>query len=201
MNTAYHHGDLRAVLLAYAREQMEHARLDGLSMREMAKAVGVSHTAAYRHFADKRALLDAVAEQGFDELLAASRAAVHAAPPDARSRLKASGVAYVGFGMASPQLLGHMFSAIAQPQASEALVGAGARLFDELRQLVAAGQAQGAFRPGEPGELSHACWAMVHGLATLLGIGMLREPGAQHAATMAYAEKALELFLDGLARP
>ena len=58
MTSPYHHGDLKSTLLAYALEQLEGAGLDGLSMREMAKAVGVSHTAAYRHFADKQALLN-----------------------------------------------------------------------------------------------------------------------------------------------
>lgn len=202
MSTSYHHGDLKAELLAYTREQMERAKLDGLSMREMAKAVGVSHTAAYRHFADKRSLLDAVAVQGFEELLAASGAAVAAAPADPRSRLKASGMAYVGFGLASPQLLSHMFGAVSQSQASEALVGAGALLFEGLRQLVGAGQQQAAFRAGDTSQLSHTCWAMVHGLATLLGVGLLRRPGASHEALLAYAEQALEVFLDGMgARP
>lgn len=198
MSTSYHHGDLKAELLAYAREQMENARVDSLSMREMAKAVGVSHTAAYRHFADKRSLLDAVAVQGFEELLAASNAAVEAAPARPRCRLKASGMAYIGFGLASPQLLSHMFGAVSQPQASEALVGAGALLFERLRQLVSEGQQQAAFRVGDTSQLSHTCWAMVHGLATLLGVGLLRRPAATGDALLAYAEQALDVFLDGL---
>lgn len=198
MSTSYHHGDLKAELLAYAREQMERASLDGLSMREMAKAVGVSHTAAYRHFADKRSLLDAVAVQGFQELLAANDGAVTAAATQPRCRLKASGMAYVRFGLESPQLLSHMFGAVSQPQASEALVGAGALLFERLRQLVSAGQQQAAFRAGDASQLSHSCWAMVHGLATLLGVGLLRRPGASAEALLAYAEQALDVFLDGM---
>lgn len=198
MSTGYHHGDLKAELLAYVRELMEHADIDGLSMREMAKAVGVSHTAAYRHFADKRALLDAVAVQGFEDLLKSSRAAVDCAPATPRSRLKASGLAYVSFGLASPRLLGHMSSAVSQPQASAALTDAGARLFESLRQLVSEGQQQGSFRTGDVGQLSHSCWAMVHGLAMLLGMGLLRTPQASHESMLAYAEQALEVFLDGM---
>ena len=199
MNTTYHHGDLKAVLLAHARERLERTSLDNVSMREMAKAVGVSHTAAYRHFADKRALLDAVAVQGFEELLLGFRARMEAVPAQPRARLEACGLAYVAFGLASPRLLAHMFQAVAQPQASEALVGAGARLFEVLREQVAQGQAQGLFRGGEPRQLSHACWAMVHGLSTLLGVGMLKTPDARPEALLESAAQSIGVFLDGLA--
>ncbi|MDH6590405.1 AcrR family transcriptional regulator [Variovorax sp. TBS-050B] len=199
MSNSYHHGDLKSVLLDYAREQMERASLDDLSMREMAKAVGVSHTAAYRHFADRRSLLDAVAVQGFEELIAGFQAGMQAAPEGPRSGLRACGLAYVAFGMATPRLLAHMFKTVAEPQASEALVGAGARLFEVLLGLVTEGQARGVFRGGDPRHLSHACWAMVHGLATLLGIGMLKTPDARPEALLQSAGQSIEVFLDGMA--
>ena len=99
-----------------ALRQLEGAGLHGLSMREIAKAVGVSHTAAYRHFADKQALLDAMAEQGFQALRQASREAVATAQgsPD---RLLASGLAYVQFGRQHPRQLAHMFGAAARATA------------------------------------------------------------------------------------
>lgn len=200
MSTSYHHGDLKAQLLVYAREQMERANLDGLSMREMAKAIGVSHTAAYRHFSDKGSLLDAVAVQGFEELAAASDAAVAAAKADPRSRLKASGLAYVGFGLASPHLLAHMFSSVSQPRASATVLSASARLFEKLHTLVAEGQSKAVFRAGDVGQLSHSCWAMVHGLAALLAVGPLHRPGVTREALMVRAEQALEVLLDGVER-
>ena len=91
MNAPYHHGDLKATLLTHALAQLERKGADALSMREMAKAIDVSHTAAYRHFADKRALLEALAVQGFDNLRLACEQAVAAAPPSPRQRLQASG--------------------------------------------------------------------------------------------------------------
>lgn len=199
MNNSYHHGDLKAVLLGHARAQLERTGLDDMSMREMAKAVGVSHTAAYRHFADKRALLDAVAVQGFEELLLGFETAMAAVPAQPRARLKACGLAYVAFGLGSPRLLAHMFQAVAQPQASEALVGAGARLFEVLLRQVGEGQAQGLFRGGDARQLSHACWAMVHGLSALLGVGMLKTPEARSEALLDSAAQSVEVFLDGLA--
>lgn len=199
MNNSYHHGDLKAVLLGHARAQLERTGLDDMSMREMAKAVGVSHTAAYRHFADKRALLDAVAVQGFEELLLGFETAMAAVPAQPRARLKACGLAYVAFGLGSPRLLAHMFQAVAQPQASEALVGAGARLFEVLLRQVGEGQAQGLFRGGDARQLSHACWAMVHGLSALLGVGMLKTPETRSEALLDSAAQSVEVFLDGLA--
>ncbi|WP_165909527.1 TetR/AcrR family transcriptional regulator [Variovorax guangxiensis] len=198
-SSSYHHGDLKAGLLAYAREQMERDNLDGLSMREMAKAVGVSHTAAYRHFQDKRALMEAVALQGFEEMQAACQSAIDAAPAGARSRLKACGSAYVGFGLRSPRLLAHMFGAVAQSRSNEGLVQAGARLFDQLLQLVGDGQADGTFREGDARQLSHTCWAMVHGLSALLGVGVMRTPDAQIDTLMLSAGQALDVLLDGIA--
>lgn len=198
MSTSYHHGDLKAALLACARERMESDSLEGLSMREMAKAAGVSHTAAYRHFQDKRALLEAVAVEGFEEMLSASRVAGDGAPVDARAQLKAIGLAYVRFGLMHPRRLAHMFDAVSQPHATEALAKAGAQLFDLLLQRVDAGQREGAFRADDARQLAHACWAMVHGLATLLGVGILRVPGTDPDALLQNAAQSLDVFLDGM---
>ncbi|MDP9901082.1 TetR/AcrR family transcriptional regulator [Variovorax ginsengisoli] len=205
MTASYHHGDLRNVLLAYAREQLERASLDGLSMREMAKAIGVSHTAAYRHFQDRRALLQAVAVDGFQEMLGATRAAAGADRPFGRAQLKASGLAYIRFGLMHPRLLAHMFSAVGEPDAPEDLVHAGAQLFEVLLQLVSTGQEEGVFRAGDARQLSHACWAMVHGLTTLMGVGVLRGAGdAQDTdltGALQEAAQALDVFIDGLSKP
>jgi AcrR family transcriptional regulator len=203
MTPSYHHGDLKTVLLAYARAQMENVSIDGLSMREIAKAVGVSHTAAYRHFTDKRALLDAVAVQGFEELRQACQAAAddvaaEDAADDARARLKACGLAYVRFALASPRLLAHMFIAVSDAQASAALMSAGAQLFEVLCMRVAEGQERGVFRSADTRQLSHACWALVHGLSTLLGAGLLKGDANPHGEAMDSAGQAIDTFLDGL---
>ncbi|MDM0078930.1 TetR/AcrR family transcriptional regulator [Variovorax sp. J2P1-59] len=197
--TPYHHGDLKTALLLYAREQLETASLDALSMREMANAVGVSHSAAYRHFKDKRALLQAVATLGFEEMLVSSRGAENAAAADSRARLRTVGLAYVRFGLMYPRQLAHMFSAVSDPQASHELTSAGAELFELLYQLVCEGQREKAIRSDDARQLAHACWAMVHGLSTLLGIGALRVRQTDLDAQLLTAEHALDVFLDGMA--
>lgn len=200
MSTSYHHGDLKAALLAHALTQLETQGLESLSMREMAKAIDVSHTAAYRHFADKRSLLDAVAVQGFETLRLACEQAASAAELSARQRLRACGLAYVRFGLGHPKLLVHMFNAVAQGEASAELAAAGAALFAVLRELVVQGQAQSQFRAGDPQALSHACWAMVHGLAMLLSIGDAQDAAPGLPLLMDGAATSLDIFLDGLAR-
>ncbi|WP_018410497.1 TetR/AcrR family transcriptional regulator [Methyloversatilis thermotolerans] len=199
-NDRYHHGDLRSALLNCAAARMESDGPDSLSMRDMARAVGVSHTAAYRHFIDKGALLDALAEQGFRDLIERSRRAVEHAAPDARSRLKASGLAYIGFGLDHPRQLAHMFARVAQPDAGTALCEAGAALFAHLCELVAAGQHTGTFRTGDARQLAQACWAQVHGLSALLAMGHLRPVDSGPEAAWVQAGGALDLFLDGLSR-
>ncbi|MFO6418933.1 TetR/AcrR family transcriptional regulator [Hylemonella sp. W303a] len=197
MNASYHHGDLKTAVLSYALEQLERDGLESLSMREMAKAMGVSHTAAYRHFSDKRSLLDAVALHGFETLRQACLQAI--APGNLpRERLRACGLAYVRFGLAQPKLLIHMFHAVAQAEASPALTAAGAALFVVLRDLVEEGQRLGPFRAGDAHAAAHACWAMVHGLATLLSIGRVQDTSPEHTPWMDSAATSLDLFLDGL---
>jgi AcrR family transcriptional regulator len=201
MSTSYHHGDLKAALMAYALTQLEHNGLESLSMREMAKAIDVSHTAAYRHFGDKRALLEAVAVQGFETLRQACEQASGAVDRLPRERLLACGLAYVRFGLDNPKLLTHMFTAVAQSDASQVLAGAGASLFAVLQNLVTQGQVQAQFPQDDVRELSYACWAIVHGLAMLLGMEHTQATTAQPEALMDRAAKSLTVLLDGLHRP
>lgn len=201
MNTSYHHGDLKTALMAYAMTQLENNGLESLSMREMAKAIDVSHTAAYRHFADKRALLEAVAVQGFEILRQACEQASGTVDRLPRERLLACGLAYVRFGLDNPKLLTHMFAAVAQGDASQVLTGAGADLFAVLQNLVAQGQAQDQFRQEDVRELSYACWAIVHGLAMLLNMERTQVTQAVPEALLDRAAKSLTVFLDGMQQP
>ena len=107
-NSAYHHGDLRAALLAAAAVEIERHGYENLSLRELAESLGVSRAAPYRHFADRRALLTAVAAGGFDELTAIHRKAA-AAGNNPQARLTAAGRGYLAFAAERPQLFRLMF--------------------------------------------------------------------------------------------
>ncbi|MER7665931.1 TetR/AcrR family transcriptional regulator [Streptomyces sp. NPDC096193] len=156
----YHHGDLRAASLRAARELLEEGGSAGLSLRAVARRAGVSATAPYRHYADRDALVSAVAAEGYREL-AEHLAAVHPAPstPD---DLAAVAVVYVRFALDHPALFRAMFAEPCDPT-SEERVAATAVITEYVHGIV-----RNAF-PGaqDTGALSTTVWALVHGLAFL----------------------------------
>src|SRR4030081_3125819 len=93
----YHHGNLRTALLAQAERTLRERGVEQLTLRDLARQVGVSHGAPRRHFADRQALLDALAETGFARLQAELRTAVEAAGDDFQPRLQATAAAYIRF--------------------------------------------------------------------------------------------------------
>ena len=180
---SYHHGDLRQALISSALEILSEGSVAGLSLRAAARRAKVSAMAPYRHFADKEALLAAVAEYGFRELTARFTAAA-AAAPDPRAALAALGVAYVVFARDEPSLFKLMFGpAIETKSAHPALDEAGRACFDALRRAVEAAE----FFDGDADlqSVSLACWSLVHGLASLIIDGRLMAEDAGSAEAIA----------------
>src|SRR5882757_7557151 len=105
--TTYHHGDLRAACLDAAMELLEEGGETALSLRAVARRAGVSPAAPYRHYADREALVSAVAAIGYREL-AERLAAVHPSP-STPEQLAAVAVAYVRFALERPALFRIMF--------------------------------------------------------------------------------------------
>src|ERR1700736_4412740 len=145
----YHHGNLRAALLAHAERTVRELGVQELSLRELARAVGVSHGAPRRHFADRQALLDALAEAGFARLGAELRNAADGAGEDFEARLQATAAAYVRFATRDAALLELMF-AVKRREPSGALRDAGERAFSVMLELIEQGQAEGALQRGQP---------------------------------------------------
>lgn len=179
---AYHHGDLRNALVdaavAAARERGPSAVL----LRDIARQVGVSHNAGYRHFASREDLLTAVAERGLGELAANMQTGLDAAPKRrdpkerARQRLRAIGRAYVEFAVSEPGLFRTIWAAAAYPATASDDGTSGGQAPDPylllnavLDELVAAGAIPPARRPYS----ETAAWSAVHGLATLVIDGPL----------------------------
>jgi len=169
----YHHGNLRQALLAGAERALEAHGAAALSLRELAREIGVSHAAPRRHFADKQALLDALAEGGFARLGAALDAAAAEAGATFGARLTALGAAYVRFATAHPALLELMFAVKHREGASEGVRAASERAFQAPLALIAAGQAAGDVVPGDPARLATVTWAALHGLAAMANGGLL----------------------------
>jgi AcrR family transcriptional regulator len=162
----YHHGDLRAALLAAAERSLREHGADQLSLRELAREAGVSHAAPRRHFPDRQALLDALAEAGFARLDARLREAHAGAGEDFAARLHATAAAFLRFATEDAALLELMF-ANKHREGAHRLVEAAAAPFGLLHDLIAQGQAQGVLEPGEPQRAGIVLFATLQGIATL----------------------------------
>ena len=134
----YHHGNLRSELLSCAERALAEGGLAQLSLRDLARQVGVSHAAPRRHFADKQALLDALAQDGFERLVRELREAMEAAGGSFDARLAALARSYVRFATRHAALLELMFTGKHRPGAAELTRG------DEADAAVGAGDDEGA---------------------------------------------------------
>ena len=156
----YHHGDLRASLLAAAARWLDERGAETLTLRELARAAGVSHAAPYHHFANRDELMAGVAEQAFDRL-GDALAAVAGAPDPARA-LVDIGEAYVREALAHPAQFRLMFGPMLARKAAHAgLQRAAERAFTVL--LGAATR----HAPERGLELALAGWSLSHGAANL----------------------------------
>jgi AcrR family transcriptional regulator len=167
----YHHGNLRAALLAEAERTVRSRGAAALSLRELARGIGVSHGAPRRHFPDRQALLDALAESGFERMGAALRSAALEAGEGFEPRLRAVAAAYVRFAIDDAALLELMFAAKHREESS--LAGTADRAFSVLLELILQGQADGVVEPGDPERVGLVLFATVQGIATLVGSGMI----------------------------
>jgi AcrR family transcriptional regulator len=158
----YHHGDLRTALIGEGLRLLAERDAESLSLREIARNVGVTATSVYRHFPDKDALLTALATEGLAQLGAVQHAASDAAG-GGEAGFAATGRAYVRFALANPALFRLIF---ASPVLGAKAVGTQE---SEAGSLLHANAAAAAARDG--GEAAvHAvqAWALVHGLAMLM---------------------------------
>jgi AcrR family transcriptional regulator len=156
---SYHHGDLRAALVRAAMDLLEESGEAGLTLRAVARRAGVSAAAPYRHYADREALVSAVAAVGYREL-AERLAAAHPAPssPD---QLASVAIAYVQFALERPSLFRIMFGEPCDRDNDER-VAATAAVSQYVHAIV-----ERSFPQADPDAMATAVWALVHGLAFL----------------------------------
>ena len=185
---AYQHGDLHEALVQAGLKLLAEGGPAALSLRAAAQLAGVSHAAPYRHFRDKQALVGAIAERGFRLLTASMRdeAARHESSavgtPDARQLLLALGAGYVRFATRNPSYLQVMFGGVlGDQQLSAEQKAAGEEAYLTLRNAVADGITRGQLKPGDPDQLSLACWSLVHGLSMLIVNGAFPPPASASA--------------------
>jgi AcrR family transcriptional regulator len=186
----YHHGNLRTALLEQAERTVRERGAQDLSLRELARDIGVSHGAPRRHFADRQALLDALAETGFERLGAELRAAADGAGGEFAARLRAIAAAYARFAIEDAALLELMFAGKSREATGLGVVAD--RAFSVVLELIHQGQAEGALPPGDPERVGLVLFATIQGVATLVGSGMVH--GAQLEEVL---DDAVGFFLRG----
>lgn len=165
---SYHHGNLRAELLDTALKQLHEVGVETLSLRALARNVGVSQTAPYRHFADKNELLAALATRGYQDLLSALRLAGEETDDCPRQRLIAFAHAYVEYATNNPDLFKLMFGPTLQPtEKYPELRDASRQTYGLVQEILGHGIERGIFRDQDIAYLANAAWAGIHGLATL----------------------------------
>jgi AcrR family transcriptional regulator len=187
----YHHGDLRRALLQAAIRTIQKHGFSALTLRAVGDELGVSRSALYRHFADKAALLTAVAAEGFRmlrlELLAAWDGA-----GKGLSGFSAMGETYVHFAVENPWHYRVMFGGGFELNASDPeLNEEGAGAFRALLDALVEQQAQGLVRQDDPQTQALFIWASVHGIAMLAIEGNLKHREADPASLSRYAMERL----------
>ena len=184
----YHHGDLRAALLAATEAELAAHGIEGFSLRAVAKRAGVSHAAPAHHFGDANGLLTALAAEGYGQFMAMLHAREAVVAHDPVACVQAAGLGYVDFALARPALFRLIFSSDRPDYADPVLKAVSDASYDHLVAIVTAAG-------GGAGEVA-AVWAMAHGIADLIVAGRLKPlsaliPEARDAAVRALMARTL----------
>jgi AcrR family transcriptional regulator len=170
----YHHGDLKNALIAAGIAILAETGVEGLSLRKVAAKAGVSHAAPYAHFADKQALVAAMATQGFSLLYERIDTILVQYPHDPLRQLLECAWGYIDFAMTDPAHFKITFSgAVAHEKNYPALVEMTRKSFEGVQQIVANCQAAAILSPGPSDVAAVGVWSQVHGLALLLLDGQI----------------------------
>jgi AcrR family transcriptional regulator len=196
----YHHGDLRQALLDAGIELARGGGPDAVVLREATRRAGVVPNAAYRHFASRHALLQAVRSAALRALATTmERELARAGRANPHARLRAIGTAYLRFARAEPGLFRTAFSVPGDPQTSDdpTMAGKSGRnpyqlLGSVLDEMVAAGLLPTERRP----DAGYLAWSAVHGLAMLVLEGPLRR--LTRAQVRGIEQRLLDMVENGL---
>ena len=192
---AYHHGDLRAACITAGLRLVAEGGPDALTIRGVARSAGVSHTAPLHHFRDRDELLAAVAEVGFERLVAETLEAAAADEADPIERIRRYGLVYIRGAIGAPGLYRLMFG--------EAACETGFGAYELLLRLVA----ESGLAVGDPEPIALVLWAQVHGLAGLYAEGKLAHeleglpPGALPPRAAEALDRVIDLLVLDSARP
>lgn len=174
---SYHHGNLREALLEAAMDSLAAQSLENLSLRGLAKTLGVTPTAVYSHFEDKVALLVEIRTLGFAQLhnfLNAELEALEKPSPEAKVRTLAHG--YMNFAVANPNLFDTLFAWTPDlSRITDDCIQAGTDSEGLLRSALIELLQENGNPPSEyqSAVASFSAWSLIHGVSTLLKSGAI----------------------------
>lgn len=189
----YHHGNLREELLLAAERRLVVDGIQDISLRELSRELGVSHTSPRRHFANKQALLDALALRGFERFDALLAVASKPSRADFKFRLSKLAHVYVGFAVKHQALLNLMLDAKLRPEAPDELIEVSNRAFGRAHTIFEQGQADGEVIPSDSRRLSIFVFSTILGLAAICRNGKFRGTPIDRMV-----EEIIELMLLGM---
>jgi AcrR family transcriptional regulator len=169
MTNTYHHGNLKEALISAGLEILSEHGVERLSLRNVAKKIGVSHTASYNHFPDKQALLAAISTAGHEQL--------HQVLLDTFERSKATSSkviaeiawAYLVFALDHPAMFKLMFSgALEEERDHPEFVAISLKSIALFEEIIAYCQSKGQLPEGKVEEIAVKLWSLVHGFAYLM---------------------------------
>ncbi len=164
---SYHHGDVPRSLMKAAINSIKKEGIDRLSLRALARSIGVSQTTPYRHFSDKTHLLATIATEGFNELVV--ELSVYSSKPFTQNNLLNMGLCYVQFAKNNPEKYKLMFgSSIENRRDYNELIEASHSATACINQQIKKGIAANELVAVKSELLSKSCWTMVHGISALL---------------------------------
>ncbi len=197
--SSYHHGDLRQALIEAGAQLIEKKGVSSISLRAVAKHAGVSHTAPYRHFKDKNALLAGISGIGFAQLARSLQQSVEKYPDDPREQLIESGVAYIQLALKFRQMHNLMFGGVINKAAmDDDLAFSADTAFLGLVQIIKNGQQAGIYIQGDADVLALTAWSVVHGYAMLASTGQLDHIADSEKKSLALARTIASHLIDGI---
>jgi AcrR family transcriptional regulator len=165
---AYHHGNLRRVLIDTALEIISEQGADDVSLRQIAKRANVSHTAPYRHFKDKNAILAAVAREGFDMMLRQTEERITRSKGNELEHFAICGLSYIDFALNYPSHYRVMFGTrIENSYFSDEFTPESTPSFQLLCDKISICLEKGLLKAGDIKEMAMAAWSIAHGFAML----------------------------------
>jgi len=164
----YHHGDLKNALIKAGVKILAEEGVNGLSLREVAKRAGVSHSAPYAHFRDRQSLIAAISTEGFKQLYDELDLAVSTYTGDPKQQLIEGALAYAQFALNNTDTFKIMFSGVLEKEKDyPGFVEASRKAFERVLDIVRSCQNAGVLQSAPPELMAVSVWGQVHGIVCL----------------------------------